>query len=105
MSSASRTGMRIAWKAGGGAENIAENRKLEILAAVMRDRILDRIRSAEGASYSPTVISQWKKQLLTHAPELFARGKSNQRPEEDNDVLYAEIGRLKLENDFLKKKL
>jgi zinc protease len=25
----------------------------------MRDRILDRIRSAEGASYSPTVISQW----------------------------------------------
>jgi transposase-like protein len=53
----------------------------------------------------PTVISQWKKQLLTHAPELFARGKSNQQPEEDNDVLYAEIGRLKLENDFLKKKL
>lgn len=49
----------IAWSAGGGADNIAESRKLEILAAVMRDRILDRIRSAEGASYSPTVISQW----------------------------------------------
>jgi zinc protease len=25
----------------------------------MRDRILDRIRSAEGVSYSPTVLSQW----------------------------------------------
>ena len=49
----------IAWQAGGGADGIAESRKLEILAAVMRDRILDRIRSAEGASYSPTVISQW----------------------------------------------
>ena len=49
----------IAWAAGGGADNITESRKLEILAAVMRDRILDRIRSAEGASYSPTVISQW----------------------------------------------
>ncbi|PJI88200.1 insulinase family protein [Sphingomonas koreensis] len=49
----------IAWQAGGGSDNIAEGRKLEILAAVMRDRILDRIRSAEGASYSPTVISQW----------------------------------------------
>lgn len=48
----------IAWQAGGGSDNIAEGRKLEILAAVMRDRILDRIRSAEGASYSPTVISQ-----------------------------------------------
>lgn len=49
----------IAWQAGGGSDNIAEGRKLEILAAVMRDRILDRIRSAEGASYSPTVFSQW----------------------------------------------
>lgn len=49
----------IAWQAGGGAANISEGRKLEILAAVMRDRILDRIRSAEGVSYSPTVISQW----------------------------------------------
>lgn len=53
----------------------------------------------------PTVISQWKKQLLTHAPELFARGKSSQQSEENTDALYAEIGRLKLENDFLKKKL
>lgn len=49
----------IAWQAGGGSDNISEGRKLEILAAVMRDRILDRIRSAEGASYSPTVINQW----------------------------------------------
>ncbi len=49
----------IAWQAGGGAVNITEGRKLEILAAVMRDRILDRIRSTEGVSYSPTVISQW----------------------------------------------
>lgn len=48
----------IAWQAGGGSDNIAEGRKLEILAAVMRDRLLDRIRSTEGASYSPTVISQ-----------------------------------------------
>lgn len=48
----------IAWAASGGPDAIAEGRKLEVLAAVMRDRILDRIRSAEGASYSPTVISQ-----------------------------------------------
>lgn len=53
----------------------------------------------------PTVISQWKKQLLTHAPELFTRGGAGRAQEEDSDKLYAEIGRLKLENDFLKKKL
>ncbi|MBX3593446.1 M16 family metallopeptidase [Sphingomonas sp.] len=49
----------IAWQTDGGSSNIAESRKLEILAAIMRDRILDRIRSGEGVSYSPTVISQW----------------------------------------------
>ncbi|MEG3182253.1 M16 family metallopeptidase [Sphingomonas sp. LT1P40] len=49
----------LAWQAGGGSADIAESRKLEVLAAVMRDRLLDRIRSGEGVSYSPTVISQW----------------------------------------------
>ncbi|PKP94793.1 MAG: peptidase M16, partial [Alphaproteobacteria bacterium HGW-Alphaproteobacteria-16] len=48
----------VAWPAGGGPDNISEGRKLEILAAVMRDRILDRIRSGEGVSYSPNVVSQ-----------------------------------------------
>ncbi len=38
---------------------IAESRKLEALAAVMQDRILDRLRSQEGASYSPGVMSDW----------------------------------------------
>lgn len=54
----------------------------------------------------PTQIGVWKKQLLEHAPELFGPG----RPEIAADTerltapLYQEIGRLKMEVDFLQKK-
>jgi transposase-like protein len=55
----------------------------------------------------PVVIGQWKKQLLTHAQDLFIRGggKPSHSTDVNNEALYAEIGRLKLENDWLKKKL
>lgn len=49
----------IAWPTGGGSAGIAESRKLEILAAVFRDRVLDELRARTGASYSPSVASQW----------------------------------------------
>ncbi len=55
----------------------------------------------------PVVIAQWKKHLILHAQDLFLRGATShgRTVENGNDVLYAEIGRLKLENDWLKKKL
>lgn len=55
----------------------------------------------------PTVISQWKRQLIRDAPEVFASGRSGrERSEEEITApLYEEIGRLKVEVDFLKKKL
>jgi zinc protease len=49
----------IAWPTGGGSAGIAESRKLQALAALFSDRIIDRLRSQEGASYSPQVISDW----------------------------------------------
>lgn len=49
----------IAWPTGGGSAGISESRKLEILAAVFRDRLLDKLRSEAGVSYSPNVVSQW----------------------------------------------
>ena len=51
----------IAWPTGGGTDNggITESRKLEVLAAVFRDRLLDQLRSQAGVSYSPQVASQW----------------------------------------------
>lgn len=49
----------IAWPTGGGSAGLTESRKLEVLAAVFRDRLLDRLRSQAGVSYSPNVDNNW----------------------------------------------
>ena len=49
----------IAWPTGGGIEDIQESRRLDVLAAIFSDRLFDRLRSDSGASYSPSVSSQW----------------------------------------------
>jgi len=51
-------------------------------------------------------IHEWKKQLLAGAPEIFS-DKRRRKSEDDSDEkarLYEEIGRLKVELDWLKKK-
>ena len=55
----------IAWPTGGGSAGITESRKLEVLAAIFRDRLIDQLRSQAGISYSPAVISQWPVGLAT----------------------------------------
>jgi len=54
----------------------------------------------------PTMINQWKKALVEGASELFGKGhKRHQQAEAEVDELYRQIGRLKVERDFLSKKL
>ena len=54
----------------------------------------------------PAQISQWKRQLLDSLPELFESKRASKAPtaEELTAPLYEEIGRLKMEVDFLEKK-
>lgn len=49
----------IAWPTGGGSAGLTESRKLELLAAVFRDRLLDKLRSEAGVSYTPNVSTDW----------------------------------------------
>lgn len=49
----------IAWPTAGGSEAIGESRRLEVLAAVFRDRLFDRLRSQAGVSYTPNVVNDW----------------------------------------------
>lgn len=53
-----------------------------------------------------TQIAQWKKQLLENAPVCFERGRAGGAvdPEALTAPLYQEIGRLKMEVDFLQRK-
>ena len=55
----------------------------------------------------PNQISDWKKQLLSNAPDLFASGKKKQTKTEEELTapLYEEIGRLKMDLKWLEKKL
>lgn len=55
----------------------------------------------------PSQIAQWKRQLLEGAPGIFARGggECGKSESELTAPLFEEIGRLKVEVDWLKKKL
>lgn len=50
----------------------------------------------------PNMISKWKQEFLKNASAAFESKQSEER-EVDPDKLYAKIGQLEIENDFLKK--
>ena len=75
------------------------------LEAVKGVRTLSELSSE--FSVHPTVIAKWKRQLLEGAPDVFGSSESRngKSKEELTAPLYEEIGRLKMELDWLKKKL
>jgi transposase len=54
----------------------------------------------------PIQIAKWRKSALDQLLELFVDGRKskNRNGEADSDALYEEIGRLKVELDWLKTK-
>ena len=77
-------------------------------ARISLEAIREKMTLSEIASkynVHPNQISKWKKQLIENLPELFSNGKNNNGREMENqlDELYKEIGKLKVENEFLKK--
>ena len=67
------------------------------------DKTLNQIASEHNLA--PVQVSQWKKQLRDGAAEVFGRRQSDPLdPESLTAPLYQEIGRLKMELDWLKKK-
>ncbi|MDZ3832958.1 MAG: insulinase family protein [Sphingopyxis sp.] len=48
-----------AWPTSGGIANPRDARGMEVLAAIFNDRLFDRLRAEQGASYGPVVDSHW----------------------------------------------
>jgi putative transposase len=74
------------------------------LAALKGDKTVNELASQH--SVHPTLIHAWKKQLLTGAEGLFAQGAKSTPSDADaaQAELYEQIGRLKMELEWLKKK-
>jgi transposase len=54
----------------------------------------------------PTQINTWKREFLSKASEVFGKKEGEgEKPEIDVEKLYAQIGHLQVQNEFLKKKL
>jgi transposase len=54
----------------------------------------------------PTQIQAWKKHFLEHGAQLFSEKQPDTKKTEANEtLLYEQIGKLQMQNDWLKKKL
>ena len=75
-----------------------------VLEALKERETLESL--AKKYELQPTQISLWKTQAMSNFPALFT---SETPRDKGNDVdvqqLYAQIGKLQVQNDFLKKKL
>ena len=61
---------------------------------------------AEQFELHPNQISQWKQEFLSNAGSVFeSPRKKASEPEVELKDLYAKIGQLEMERDFLKKSL
>jgi zinc protease len=49
----------IAWPTGGGSADLPRSRRLDVLAQVFSNRLMDGLRERLGASYAPFVGSNW----------------------------------------------
>ena len=75
------------------------------LEAIKNQQTISEIASDYGVH--PNQISKWKKKLLDEVPEIFSskREKRQQDNEALQDELYKQICQLKVELDWLKKKV
>jgi len=76
-----------------------------VLEALKERETLESL--AKKYELHPAQITLWKTQAMSNFPALFNSGEKSQNQDKGVDLeeLYAQIGKLKVQNDFLKKKL
>lgn len=85
----------------------SEFKKKVVLEALAERNTIQEL--ASKYEVHPQQITDWKRRFVENSDSVFDRGSSDEEKSSDKDklidVLYAQIGQLKVENDFLKKKL
>jgi len=69
------------------------------LEAVKGDKTVAEI--AQKHDVHPNQVTEWRRQLLDRAVDVFGGGSAPAEPTVDLKALHAKIGQLALENDFL----
>ena len=72
-----------------------------VLEALKEQETLESL--AKKYELQPTQISKWKAEALSNFKNLFSKNSPKKDNLPDPEKLYAQIGQLKVENDFLKK--
>ena len=74
------------------------------LEALKGEKTLAQLSSEFGVH--PNQITQWRKQLLDELPDIFSRKRKKMESDTESlqAELYRQIGQLKVELDWLKKK-
>jgi transposase-like protein len=83
----------------------AEMKARASLEAIKGQRTANEIAGEFGIH--PTVLASWKKQAIAGLPEIFSKGRLKEAEDTESlkATLYEEIGRLKVERDFLARKV
>ena len=83
--------------------------KPEFKAKVVLEALKERStleNMAQKYEPHPNQILQWKKEAISKLAEVFdKKGTESNKDGIEAEKLYAQIGQLKVENDYLKKKL
>lgn len=82
----------------------------EFKAKVALEAIKGEVTTSQICSkhkLDPSQVTRWKKEMLENASAIFKRKDDSELKEkkEEIDILYKQVGKLTIQNDFLREKL